>query len=192
MAKKPINNFSEEFFLQRGYTKNDKGGYDPPKFKNPMTSPQAQVAKIKVNNSIDFDYMPKLEWFIPYQVPSKKNCQQLFIRRTQGGKMIPSTTTSARYKEYISVTKNYWEIFGKEFRNSIDKLGLCKPYLVEFTFIRSTKQKVDYVGPLESCQDIMQDFGWIENDDAYTLKPILGDLEVDKENPGVRIKLLKK
>ena len=157
-----------------------------------MTSPQAQVAKIKVNNSIDFDYMPKLEWFIPYQVPSKKNCQQLFIRRTQGGKMIPSTTTSARYKEYISVTKNYWEIFGKEFRNSIDKLGLCKPYLVEFTFIRSTKQKVDYVGPLESCQDIMQDFGWIENDDAYTLKPILGDLEVDKENPGVRIKLLKK
>jgi len=75
----------------------------------------------------------------------------------------------------------YWEVFSKEFKNSVAALNIHPPYKVEFTFIRSTKQKVDYIGPLESCQDIMQDFGWIENDDAYTLKPSLGDLEVDLE-----------
>jgi len=104
--------------------------------------------------------------------------------------MIPAITTSQRYKDYITATKMYWEVFGKEFRNSVEKLKICPPYQIEFTFIRSTKQKVDYVGPLESAQDIMQDFGWMDNDDAYTMKPHLGDLEVDKENPGVRIKIL--
>jgi len=187
--------YTEDWFLSKGYSKNADGSFQPPPFRNPFKEiediAKTLVPKVKVNNSPDFEVTPKLEWFIPYQVPSKKNCQQLFITRSKQGKMIPSTTTSQRYKDYITATKMYWEVFGKEFRNSVERLKICPPYEIEFTFIRSTKQKVDYVGPLESCQDIMQDFGWIENDDAYTLKPHLGDLEVDKENPGVRIKIIK-
>jgi len=195
MAKSKSNNFSEDFFLAKGYVKNESGGFDPPKFRNPFKEiediAEKLVPKIKVNNSPDFEATPKLEWFIPYQIPSKKNCQQLYIARGKGGKMIPATTTSKRYKDYVTVTKMYWEVFGKEFRNSVERLKIYPPYHIEFTFIRSTAQKVDYVGPLESAQDIMQDFGWIENDDAYTLKPHLGDIEVDKNNPGIRIKILK-
>lgn len=196
MAKKGDHRaYTKDWFLSRGYTENKDGSFQPPKFRNPFKEiediAKTLVPKAKVNNSPDFEVTPKLEWFIPYQVPSKKNNQTLYIKR-MGAKMIPATTTSQRYKDYITATKMYWEVFGKEFKNSIEKLKICPPYEIEFTFIRSTKQKVDYVGPLESCQDIMQDFGWIENDDAYTLKPHLGDLEVDKENPGVRIKILKK
>jgi len=220
MAKGGNHNlYSEQWFLSRGYTKNPDGSFQPPKFRNLFTEPEKRtlhknppkfkgifkedilcdetplnrslIEKIKVNNSPDFEVTPKLEWFIPYQVPSKKNSQQLYIRKSNNGSQVPSTTTSQRYKDYISATKNYWEVFGNEFRNSIEKLKILPPYQIHFTFIRSTKQKVDYVGPLESCQDIMQDFKWIENDDAYTMKPHLGDIEVDKQNPGVRIKLLK-
>lgn len=188
------NQYSEDWFLSRGYTKNNDGSFQPPKFRNPFKEESIKkkplITKEKINNSPDFEVTPKLEWFIPYQVPSKKNSQQLYIRKLNNGSQAPATTTSQRYKDYISATKNYWEVFGREFRNSVEKLKILPPYQIHFTFIRSTKQKVDYVGPLESCQDIMQDFKWIENDDAYTMKPHLGDIEVDKSTPGVKIKIL--
>ena len=201
MAKKPYgNNISEDWLKSKGYSLNPDGSWQPPKFRNPFKEEPRNpdviqrktylITKEKVNNSPDFEVTPKLEWFIPYQIPSKKNSQQLYIKKV-GAKMIPAVTTSQRYKDYVTATKMYWEVFGKEFRNSVERLKICPPYQIEFTFIRSTRQKVDYVGPLESCQDIMQDFGWLENDDAYTMKPHLGDLEVDKENPGVRIKIIK-
>lgn len=186
------NTFDEHWFLSRGYTSDNKGGFNPPKFRNPLIDLKTEptILKHKINNSPAFEAKSVTEWFIPYQIPSKKNCQQLYIKTVQGGRQIPSTTTSKRFKDYVSVTKKYWETFGIEFRSAVNKLKLTPPLVVEFTFIRSTLQKVDYVGPLESVQDIMQDFGWIENDDYFNLKPILGDMEVDKNNPGVRIKLL--
>lgn len=183
--------FTEEDLKRMGLSEVEKGVFAPTA-KNNVGKDYHDVelvVKGKVNNSPDFVAAPVTEWFIPYQTPSKKNSQQLYIKR-YGTKMVPATTTSKRYKDYINVTKMYWTTFGKEFRKTIETLGLKYPLKVEFTFIRSTKQKVDYVGPLESCQDIMQDFNWIDNDDAYTLKPSLGDLQVDKNRAGVIIKIL--
>lgn len=187
MSKK-VTNFSLDWLKEKGMVEVEKGVFQKTASVAAKISP-VTVEKIKVNDSPDFQAKVVTEWFIPYQTPSKKNNQQLYIKHL-GKKMIPATTTSKRYKEYVNVTKMYWTTFGKEFRHAIATLGLQFPLKVEFTFIRSTKQKFDYVGPLESCQDIMQDFKWIDNDDAYTIKPLLGDLQVDKNNAGVRIKLI--
>jgi len=191
MAKRPVNNFSEEFFLSKGYTKNATGGWSPPPFKHHFNRSDGDIPiKEKVVETTNFEFKPVVEWFVPYQVPSKKNCQQLYITRSKTGKMIPATTTSQRFKDYVLVTKKYWEAFGYEFRKSVERLNLKYPLKVEFTFIRSTNQTVDYVGPLESVQDIMKDFNWFPDDNSKYIKPSFGDIEVDKGNPGVKIKLL--
>jgi hypothetical protein len=146
------------------------------------------LKKEKVNNSPDFTAAPVTEWFIPYQVPSKKNSRQNFTTKT--GKQI--SIPSKRYKDYITVTKKYWEVFGLEFNQTISRLDLKWPLDIHMTFIRSTKQVVDYFGPGESVFDLMTDFHWWPDDSHRYGKPHFGNIEVDKNNPGVRIKILLK
>lgn len=43
--------YSEEWFLSRGYTKNSDGSYQPPKFVNPLTKLNIQPGKYKDNGS---------------------------------------------------------------------------------------------------------------------------------------------
>lgn len=208
MSKKSAN-VTEQWLIDKGYTYVN-GAWQPPVIKSKYIkqlkdekahtnllalcaakeTASTLIIKQKVNNTPDFNVKPVTEWFIPYQVPSKKNTQQLYIKRTKDGRHIPGTTTSKRYKDYITATRKYWETFAFEFKSTISKLDISYPLNVEFTFIRATNQEVDYVGPLESVQDIMQDFGWIPNDNYKHLRPHLGYMEVNKNNPGVRIKLL--
>jgi hypothetical protein len=190
MAKSNI--YTEQWFLERGYIPDGRGGFDPPPVKSEyIRAVKGElIVKEPIVKTPDFTAKPVTEWYISGQVPSKKNCQQLYVKKLSNGKIIPGTTTSQRYKDYITATKNYWVVFGKEFNKTMLLLGLNWPVSIEFTFVRSTMQEVDYVGPLESVQDIMQDYGWLPNDDYKHLKPVLGDMEVDKNNPGVRIKLL--
>jgi len=37
----------------------------------------------------------------------------------------------------------------------------------------------------------MQRYEWLENDDAYNVKPFFANFHIDKENPGIAIKVLK-
>lgn len=191
MAKKGFG-FTDQWFRDRGYTPDGTGGWVSPEFKNPLKKKQSGpvidsivIPKEKVNNSPDFDFTPVTEWFIPYQVPSKKNSRQNFIRN---GRQI--SIPSKRHNDYITATKMYWMIFGKEFRDSLYKLKLNWPVNVEMTFIRSTNQIVDYFGPGETVFDCMTDFKWWPDDNRRFGKPFFGDMQVDKNNPGVRIKIL--
>lgn len=147
------------------------------------------VVKAKVNDSPDFQAKVVTEWFIPYQVPSKKNSRITFTNK-KTGKVV--NIPSKAYAEYKNVTKMYWTTFGKEFKNAIATLGLQFPLNIEMTFIRKTNQLVDYFGPGESVFDLMTDFGWWEDDNRRFGKPFFGDMQVDKNNPGVRIKILLK
>jgi len=46
MAKRRAQsfNFSEDFFISKGYTKNESGGYDPPKFKSKTFAPETAIS----------------------------------------------------------------------------------------------------------------------------------------------------
>lgn len=182
------NNFSEDFFLSRGYTKNAFGGFDPPKFKHKVFGENEDIpTKIETNKTENFTSKPITEWFIPYQIPSKKNSRQVFVHpKTKKLMNIPSKS----YTEYKTATSAYWKAFGLEFNETVKKLQLNKPYNIHMTFIRKTNQLVDFFGPGESAFDLMTDFGWWEDDNSKVAKPFFGDMIVDKNNPGTKIKIL--
>ena len=120
-----------------------------------------------------------MEWFIPGNVPSSKNG-----RRWTGKYFIASKSVMNYRKE----TKKYYEEYAQEFR---DALKNAKPPIhIQFTFIRGSKHKFDYINPAQTVQDDMVKAGWIEDDNADCLLPVFSQYSYNKENPGVKIKIL--
>jgi len=199
MSKK--DGFSEDFFLQKGFTRNASGGFDPPKFVHKIdlltsnknhsaydTTKCAQlIQKEKIVETNDFNHAPVTEWFISnYNVPSKKNSRQNFVSKTTH-KMI--SLPSKKHAEYVKMTAMQYKVFGDEFKKTVERLGLKYPLRIQFTFIRSTKHSFDYCNLAQSCEDIMKGH-WFPDDSADYLIPVFAPYEYDKEMPGVKIKLL--
>lgn len=187
MAKE--NEFNEQYFLKKGFVPDGNGGFNPPKFINPLVEAPNKpnlILKQKVNDSTSFDVHPVTEWFIPYQVPSKKNSRRNFINSNGKQTSIPSE----RYAKYKKTTSKYWEVFGIEFNQTMKRLNISFPVVINMTFVRSTNQVIDYFGPGESVFDLMSYFGWWPDDNSRYSKPEFGDIEVNKSSPGVRIKLI--
>ncbi len=70
-----------------------------------------------------------------------------------------------------------------------------RPLRVGFHFIRKTRHKYDWPNPLQTVLDEMVRYGWIEDDNIdvivpYPLKVKGQYTTVDKDNPGVIIKVL--
>jgi len=124
------------------------------------------------------------EIFIPLNVPSSKNSKQW-----TGKMLIHSKTT----RNYIKNSKKDY-IHGKE---EFDKLlstkagiELSYPIHIDMYFVRSSKRKFDYINPAQTVQDLMVKWGWIEDDNCDIIVPHFSGYHVDKENPGVIIKIL--
>jgi hypothetical protein len=188
MAKKL--GFTIERLEAMGLTRNEDGTYSKKKVvsvggievKEPIS-----IVRQKVNDSPDFEHKINTEWFITYNVPSKKNSRINFVRN---GKQI--SLPSANHKKYKDVTKMQYNIFGIEFRKAIEHYGLKPPFRVEFTFVRGSKHRTDFTNVCQTVEDLMVENKWIEDDDMNTLIPSFMPREDDKNNPGVKIKLLLK
>lgn len=119
--------------------------------------------------------------FIKGNVASSKNGRQWTGRRSVASKSC---------QKYYKISKDEWAcpINKKKF------LAMCKgktaPYNVEFTFVRDSKRRFDYINPCQTVQDLMVKAGWIEDDNSNFIKPSFGDYQYDKENPGVYIRVL--
>jgi Holliday junction resolvase RusA-like endonuclease len=124
--------------------------------------------------------MSKKEWFIPGNVPSSKNG-----RRWTGKYFIASKSVM----NYRKDTKSIYKEFATEFTDAIKDMPL--PIKVEFTFIRGSKHKFDYINPAQTVQDDMVKHGWIEDDNANFMIPFFAPFIYDKKDPGVIIKILK-
>ncbi len=116
--------------------------------------------------------------FIPGNVPSSKNG-----KRWTGSRLIHSKATM----KYIKESKPYYLENQAKFRKMIK--GLNKPIRVKFLFIRGSKHKFDYINPAQTVQDLMVQFGWIDDDNCQEMKPVFLDYKYDKENPGVIISI---
>jgi len=112
--------------------------------------------------------------FIPGNVPSSKNS-----KIWTGKFLISSKATRAWQKE----TEDYWELLKEDFISHLKD----KPYKIGFKFIRNSRHKFDYVNPLQTIQDAMVKHGWLEDDNADELLPVLEPYEYDKSCPGVEI-----
>ena len=191
MSKKSTG-ISEQWLIDKGYTLGPNGAWTPPALKSKYIQSLKEpiVEKREVTHSPDFEFKGiTTEWWVPYQIPSKKNNTQLYVNKHTGR---PGTTTSAKYKEYVVLTKNYWTVFGREFKKSVELLGLQYPLNIEFTFVRKTNQIFDYIGLAQGAQDLMVEFGFFEDDSHRFVKPFFGDAQVDKDKPGTKIRILTK
>lgn len=204
--------FDQNYFISKGYTPDGKGGFNPPKFRNPLRdSPGITdgsftltmkdtdlgspiILKQKINNTPDFEVKPVTEWFIKGNVPSKKNSRINFVRN---GKQL--SLPSKKHAEYLKSTQMQYQVFGIEFRKAVEQLGLSYPLIIQFTFVRGSQHDFDYCNACQTCEDIMKDDykkgvlvkkGWIPDDSMKYLIPEFAPFEYDKSNPGVRIKLI--
>lgn len=189
MAK---NKYTENDLIALGLVQRDDGTWYKPIIKSPFIKQQeaineGMVVREPVKETPDFQYEIKTEWFIRgYSVPSKKNNRQNFVKN---GKQI--SIPSKQYAEYKKMTAMQYQVFGREFVKAVEALSLSYPLRVQFTFIRNTKHRFDYCNACQSCEDIMVENGWIKDDSADYIIPVFMPYEYDKENPGVKIKLLK-
>jgi len=187
--------FTEKWLQDKGLVRNSDGTYS--KQKPVSEKPREFVIshiKQKVNDSPNFEHKAVTEWWIPGNVPSKKNSRINFVKN---GRQL--SLPSKNHATYVRLTEKYYDIFGKEFRATVDRLGIKPPYRIQFTFVRSSKHSFDYCNACQTCEDLMKDQyskkelvrkGWFEDDSAEWLIPIFEQFEYDKSNPGVRIKII--
>ena len=90
---------------------------------------------------------------------------------------------------YIKKTKQDWIDNKEKFEELIKNKEV--PYKIEFTFIRNSRRKFDYINPCQTVQDLMVKHDWIEDDNMDNLLPYFLPYSYDKENPGVNI-IIKK
>lgn len=195
MAKQ--SNITLQFFKDKGYAQNADGSWSPPPIKSKYIRTQNAknileeielVIKEKVNNSPDFIVEPPTEWFISgYNVCAKKNSRQNFVSKTTH-KII--SIPSKNHAEYVKMTDMQYKVFGIEFRKAVSHFELKYPLRVEFTFIRNSLRRADFTNLCQSVEDLMVDNKWLPDDDYLHLIPSFQPVEIDKNNFGVRIKLL--
>lgn len=124
--------------------------------------------------------MNDLEIFISGNVPSSKNG-----KRWTGKYLIHSKTTM----RYIKESKSQYLENANLFRDYVK--DIVSPYVVCFKFYRSSRRKFDYVNPLQTVQDLMVKYDWLEDDSSDHLIPVFETYEYNKEKPGVLITIKK-
>ena len=120
--------------------------------------------------------MNDLEIFINGNVPSSKNG-----KRWTGKYLIHSKTTM----RYIKESKEEYLEQTYPFKEFIERFN--PPYVIHFKFYRKSRRKFDYVNPLQTVQDLMVKYQWLEDDSSDHLLPIFDTYEYSKDKPGVLI-----
>ena len=122
--------------------------------------------------------------FISGNTPSSKNSKQFVTLKSGKTLLINSKTVQS----YIRNSKADWLVNKNEFLKMLK--GKEKPYKIELYFIRDTKKRFDYINVAQIIFDLMQEYGYIEDDDSTNVIPIFKGFEVDKARTGVEIKVL--
>lgn len=122
--------------------------------------------------------------FIAGNTPSSKNSKQ-FVTLKNGKKLL---LNSKIVRKYIDKSEMDWRFNKTEFFKMLK--GKNKPYKIELYFIRDSKRKFDYINAAQIIFDLMQHYGYIEDDDSTNVIPIFKGFEVDKARAGVEIEVL--
>ena len=127
--------------------------------------------------------------FIAGNTPSSKNSKRIItITNKKTGKETTRLINSEVTEKYIKSSKADWLVNKNEFLKMLK--GKEKPYKVELFFIRDSKRRFDYINAAQIVFDLMQEYGYIEDDDSTNVIPIFKGFEVDKVRAGVEIRVL--
>ena len=122
--------------------------------------------------------------FIKGNTPSSKNSKQ-FVTLKNGKTMLLNSKT---VQKYIKESKGDWILNKNNFKKMIKDKE--KPYKIELYFIRDSKRRFDYINVAQIIFDLMQEYGYIEDDDSQNIIPVFKGFEVDKARAGVEIRVL--
>ena len=122
--------------------------------------------------------------FISGNTPSSKNSKQ-FVTLKNGKKLL---LNSKIVRKYIDKSEMDWKFNKTEFFKMLK--GKNKPYKIELYFIRDSRRKFDYINAAQIIFDLMQEYGYIEDDDSTNIIPVFKGFEVDKARAGVEIEVL--
>jgi len=117
--------------------------------------------------------------FIPGEVPSSKNSKQWTGKFLVSSKLTQNYTANTAY-DYLAHKRSFFEATNY----------LSKPLKVGFLFVRGSRRRFDYINPLQTVQDLMVKHGWLEDDNADILLPVLLPYEYKKNGAGVYISVL--
>jgi len=122
--------------------------------------------------------------FINRNTPSSKNSKQ-FVTLKNGKTMLLNSKT---VQNYIKKSKADWLLNKNEFLKMLKDKE--KPYRIELYFIRDSKRRFDYINSAQIVFDLMQEYGYIDDDDSTNVIPVFKGFEVDKARAGVEIRVL--
>lgn len=122
--------------------------------------------------------------FIKGNTPSSKNSKQFVTLKNRKTMLLNSKTV----QKYIKESKGDWLVNKNEFLKMLK--GKEKPYKIELYFIRDSKRRFDYINSAQIVFDLMQTYGYIEDDDSANIIPVFKGFEVDKTKAGVEIRVL--
>ena len=122
--------------------------------------------------------------FIKGNTPSSKNSKQ-FVTLKNGKTMLLNSKT---VQKYIKESKADWILNKNNFKKMIKDKE--KPYKIELYFIRDSKRRFDYINASQIVFDLMQEYGYIDDDDSTNVIPLFKGFEVDKARAGVEIRVL--
>ena len=127
--------------------------------------------------------------FIAGNTPSSKNSKRIItITDKKTGKETTRLINSKVTEKYIKNSKADWLVNKNEFLKMLK--GKEKPYRIELYFIRDSRRRFDYINAAQIIFDLMQEYGYIENDDSTNVIPVFKGFEVDKTRAGVKIDVL--
>lgn len=122
--------------------------------------------------------------FIKGNTPSSKNSKQ-FVTLKNGKTMLLNSKT---VQKYIKESKADWILNKNNFKKMLKNKE--KPYKIELYFIRDSKRRFDYINSAQIVFDLMQSYGYIDDDDSTNIIPVFSGFEVDKTKAGVEIRVL--
>ena len=122
--------------------------------------------------------------FISGNTPSSKNSKQFVTLKTGKTLLINSKTVQS----YIKNSKADWILNKNNFKKMIKDKE--KPYRIELYFIRDTRRRFDYINAAQIIFDLMQEYGYIEDEDSQNIIPVFKSFAVDKKMAGDKIDVL--
>lgn len=128
---------------------------------------------------------PKTTLFIAGEVPSQKNSKRIIYNRNTNSRLVISSKATM---EYINKSDMQYAAFADMFRKGLKDKEF--PVRIEFTLIRKSKARFDYINILQVVCDQMVKHKWIPDDSMAYLIPVIGLYKIDKACPGVKITIL--
>ena len=127
--------------------------------------------------------------FIAGNTPSSKNSKRIIkITNKKTGKKTTRLINSEVTEKYIKTSKTDWILNKRKFLKILENKE--KPYKIELYFIRDSRRRFDYINAAQIVFDLMQHYGYIEDDDSTNVIPVFRGFEVDKARTGVKIEVL--